>query len=107
MNGHTLCHGAANLTAKPGLTEWFLCRARELAIKPGFTFRLNLLFEGMPLKLTNNCRGALYRFAEVIVYTIDEAIGDWPAQLNWPNLFGRTGGWLVATFMPPSPYKAA
>ena len=31
----------------------------------------------------------------------------WPAQLNWPNLFGRTGGWLVATFMPPSPYKAA
>ena len=32
---------------------------------------------------------------------------DWPAQLNWPNLFGRTGGWLVAAFMPPSLYKAA
>jgi len=38
---------------------------------------------------------------------LETDVADWPAQLNWPNLFGRTGGWLVAAFMPPSRYKAA
>jgi len=42
--------------------------------------------------------GSLYRISP---------IGGWPAQLKWPNLFVRTGGWLEAAFMPPSPYKAA
>ena len=45
--------------------------------------------------------------AYVIPPEAEHAPRGWPAQLKWPNPFGRTGGWLAAAFMPPSPYKAA
>ena len=47
------------------------------------------------------------RFGELVLPDRYKSCWVWTAQLKWPNLFGRTGGWLVAAFMPPSPYKAA